>query len=85
MTEQNKKILAEKLLKFVARQFKRAPETVSLQTNFRDDLDADSLDLVEFAFDLEQEFDVEVPDEAANNIATVGDALEQLEAYGVTA
>jgi acyl carrier protein len=85
MTEQNKNNLSENLVLFVARQFKRAPETVSLETSFRDDLYADSLDLVEFVYDFSQEFDVDVPDEAAQKIETVGDALKQLEENAIAA
>lgn len=46
--------------------------------NFADDLGADSLDVVELVMALEEEFNIEIPDEAAENIATVGAAVEYI-------
>ena len=50
-------------------------EEITLESNFVDDLGADSLDLVEMVMALEEAFDIEIPDEAAEGIATVGDAV----------
>jgi acyl carrier protein len=48
---------------------------VKLEASFRDDLGADSLDVVELVMELEDEFDMEISDEDAEKIATVGDAI----------
>ncbi|MDQ3146373.1 MAG: acyl carrier protein [Actinomycetota bacterium] len=53
-----------------------APEQVSLEAKFGDDLDADSLDLVELVMALEEAFDIEVPEEDLDGVETVGQAYE---------
>jgi acyl carrier protein len=53
-------------------------DTISLETSFKDDLNADSLDLVELIMALEDEFGLEVEDEEVENIKTVGDAKEYI-------
>ena len=52
---------------------------VTLQASFRDDLGADSLDVVELVMELEDEFDMEISDEDAEKISTVGDAIAYIE------
>ena len=52
---------------------------VTTDANFTNDLGADSLDTVELIMEFEKEFDVSIPDEDAENIATVGDAVKYLE------
>lgn len=49
------------------------------EANFTNDLGADSLDTVELIMEFEKEFDISIPDEDAENIATVGDAVEYLQ------
>ncbi len=62
------------------------PGTVTPQASFADDLKADSLDVVELVMALEEEFDIEIPDEAAEQILTVGKAVEYInEKVGATA
>jgi acyl carrier protein len=51
---------------------------VTTEANFTNDLGADSLDTVELIMEFEKEFDISIPDEDAENIATVGDAVEYL-------
>ena len=51
-------------------------ENIALESSFIDDLNADSLDIVELVMALEQEFGVSIPDEDAERIKTVGDAVE---------
>lgn len=51
------------------------PDEVTLEANFRDDLEADSLDLVELIMRFEEEFGGEISDEQAQKIVTVGDAV----------
>lgn len=53
-------------------------EEVTEQASFVDDLGADSLDIVELVMPLEEEFDLEIPDEDAEKIATVGDAVNYI-------
>lgn len=65
--------------KIVAEQFGVAPEEVVATTRFVDDLDADSLDLVELVMAFEDELGVAIPDEDAKKIVTVGDAIAYLE------
>ena len=52
------------------------PEQVTLEAKFGDDLDADSLDLVELVMALEEEFDIEVPEEDLEGVETVGQAYD---------
>ncbi|MDX5474613.1 MAG: acyl carrier protein [Bacillaceae bacterium] len=52
---------------------------VKLESKFKDDLGADSLDVVELVMELEDEFDMEISDEEAQNIATVGDAVTYIQ------
>jgi len=53
--------------------------TITMEASFRDDLEADSLDVVELVMELEDEFDIEIADEEAENINTVGDAVQFIE------
>lgn len=53
---------------------------VTLEANFANDLGADSLDIVELIMEFEKEFDLSIPDEQAENIQTVGDAIAYLDA-----
>ena len=50
-----------------------------MEASFRDDLEADSLDVVELVMELEDEFDLEIGDEEAEQITTVGDAVKYIE------
>jgi acyl carrier protein len=63
----------------VADQLRVDEEKITLETTF-DELDADSLDVVELIMALEDEFDIEIPDEDAEKIKTVGDAVEYIKA-----
>ncbi|KFA57631.1 acyl carrier protein [Mageeibacillus indolicus] len=55
-------------------------EEIKPDSNFIDDLSADSLDIVELVMAMEQEFGVSIPDEEAENIKTVGDAVDYIKA-----
>ncbi|MFI5358850.1 MAG: acyl carrier protein [Halanaerobiales bacterium] len=55
------------------------PEEVTPEASFIDDLGADSLDVVELVMAFEEEFDLEIPDEDAENIKTVQDAVDYIE------
>ena len=56
-------------------------EEITMESSFIDDLGADSLDIVELVMALEDEFDLEIPDEDAEKIATVGDVVEYIKAH----
>jgi len=65
--------------KIVAQQLDVTEDQVTSETRFIDDLGADSLDIVELVMTIEEEFDIEIPDEDAERIATVGDAIAYVE------
>lgn len=69
----------ERIQKIIAEKFDIAPERIAKETGFTEDLELDSLDVAELVMDIETEFDIVIPDEAYENIVTVGDAAEQIE------
>jgi len=68
----------ERVRKVVAEQLDRNPDEVTPEASF-EDLGADSLDMVELTMAFEEEFDIEIPDEDAEKIRTVQDAVSYLE------
>jgi acyl carrier protein len=68
----------EKVKKIVIDQLDVKPEEVVLEASFANDLGADSLDTVELVMALEEEFEIEIPDEEAETIDTVGKAVEHI-------
>ena len=71
--------IAERVKKIVVEQLGVDEDEVKPEASFVDDLNADSLDLVELIMSLEEEFGCEIPDDAAETILTVGDAVKFLE------
>jgi acyl carrier protein len=71
-------MILEKVKEIVAEQLGVDEEEVVPEASFIDDLGADSLDIVELIMALEEEFDMEIPDEDAEKIVTVGDAVEYI-------
>ncbi len=69
----------EKIKSIIAEQLGVKAEEVTPQASFIDDLGADSLDTVELIMALEEEFNVEIPDEDAEKMTTVGDAIKYIE------
>ena len=69
----------EKIKAIISEQLGVKPEEVTPQASFIDDLGADSLDTVELIMALEEEFGVEIPDEDAEKMTTVGDAIKYIE------
>ncbi|QNP28955.1 acyl carrier protein [Cylindrospermopsis curvispora] len=69
----------KKVKEIVAAQLSVDPEKVVPQANFANDLQADSLDTVELVMALEEEFEVEIPDEAAEKITTVQEAVDYID------
>lgn len=65
-----------KMIDIIVEQLSVDKEKVVSEASFVDDLGADSLDLVELIMAMEEEFDVEIPDEEAEKIATVQDAID---------
>jgi acyl carrier protein len=74
----NQAEIFENVKKIVADQLSVEPEEVTPQSNFANDLGADSLDTVELVMALEEEFDIEIPDEAAEKITTVQEAVDYI-------
>ena len=68
----------EKLKKIIAEVLNVDEEEITMETTFVDDLGADSMDVFQIIMGLEEEFDIEIPNEAAEQIVTVGDAVEQI-------
>jgi len=62
-----------------------APENVSTDKSFIDDLDVDSLSMVEVVVAAEERFDVRIPDDEVKNLKTVGDAVSYIKSAGVPA
>jgi acyl carrier protein len=69
----------EKITEIIVEQLGVKPEEVTMEASFVDDLGADSLDTVELVMALEEEFGIEVPDEEAEKLVTVGDAVKYIE------
>jgi acyl carrier protein len=72
---------AERLKKFVVEHLGVEPEKVTPEASFIDDLGADSLDIVELVMAFEEEFNVEIPDDAAEKISTVKDATDYIDQH----
>ena len=68
----------ERVKNVIVDQLSVDADEVTLEASFVDDLGADSLDVVELIMGLETEFDIEIPDEDAEKISTVGDAVEYI-------
>jgi acyl carrier protein len=68
----------ERVTKIVVEQLGVKEEEVTLESSFVDDLGADSLDTVELVMALEEEFDTEIPDEDAESITTVKQAIDYI-------
>jgi acyl carrier protein len=71
--------VAERVIEIVAEQLGTNKETITPETSFVNDLGADSLDTVELVMELEEEFDINIPDDVAEKIQTVGQAIEHIE------
>ena len=75
--------MLEKLKEIIAEQLGIAADEIKAESNFKDDLGADSLDLFELVMSLEEEYGVEIPSEDLEKIATVNDVMEYVKAKGV--
>ena len=72
--------IEERVIKMVAEQLGVKEEEIQVSSSFVEDLGADSLDTVELIMALEEEFDAEIPDEEAEKISTVEDAINYINA-----
>lgn len=69
----------ELVRKIIAEQLDRDESEITLDSSFINDLEADSLNMVELMMSLEEEFDIEISDEEAEKISTVGDAVNYID------
>lgn len=68
----------EKLQKIISEVLNVSVDEIKMDTTFVDDLGADSLDIFQIIMGIEEEFDIEIPNEEAEKIITVSDAIEQI-------
>ena len=75
--------MLEKMKEIIADQLGVSEDEVTLEASFKEDLDADSLDLFELVMALEDEYDVEIPSDDLAELNTVGDVINYLKDKGV--
>ena len=68
----------EKLKKIIAEVLNVDPDEITMETTFQDDLGADSLDVYQIIMGIEEDFDIEIPAETAEQVTTVEDAVEMI-------
>ena len=68
----------EKIKKIIAEVLNMEEDSITMESTFGDDLGADSLDVFQIIMGVEEEFEIEIPNEEAEKIVTVGDAVEQI-------
>lgn len=73
----------EKVKEIIAKQLNLDVDEITESTSFKDDLGADSLDLFELVMAFEEEYDIEIPSEDLEDIATVGDIIKLMKDNGV--
>ncbi|OPZ73837.1 MAG: Acyl carrier protein [Firmicutes bacterium ADurb.Bin456] len=73
--------IIDKVKSIIVEQLGVEEEDIKLEASFVDDLGADSLDIVELVMALEEEFDLEIPDEDAEKIRTVGEAIKYIQEH----
>lgn len=69
----------EKIKRIICEEFEVSEEEITLSTSLSEDLDIDSLDLVDLVMSLEDEFGMELPDDALEDMSTVGDLVKYIE------
>ena len=77
--------MLEKMIPIIAEQLNVNESEIKAESNFKDDLGADSLDLFELVMALEEEYGVEIPSEDLEKITTVGAVMDYLKSKGVEA
>lgn len=73
--------IEEKVIQIVSEQLSVDKSEISRNTSFVNDLNADSLDTVELVMELEDEFDLTIPDEEAEKLKTVGEAIDYIKKH----
>ncbi|MBU3074014.1 acyl carrier protein [Clostridium estertheticum] len=71
----------EEIRACISSQLNIDEEEIKIESSFKNDLGADSLDIVELIMELEEKYDIEIPDEDVEKIATVGDIVEYIKAH----
>ncbi len=71
----------DRIKEILAEQLDAEADTMTMESDIAADLGADSLDVVELLMSIEDEFDVEIPDEAIESIKTIGDLVKYIEAH----
>ena len=71
----------EKVKETLCDQLDVEEEKVTMEANIMEDLEADSLDVVDLVMSMEEEFDIEIPDEEVENIKEVGDIVKYIESH----
>ena len=74
-------MIFDKIKGIIAEQLGLEVDEITMESSFVDDLGADSLDIVELIMALEEEFDMEIPDEDAEKISIVGDIVDYIRAH----
>ncbi|HIU36600.1 MAG TPA: acyl carrier protein [Candidatus Fimenecus excrementigallinarum] len=74
-------MIFEKVRDIICEQFEADPDTITPETLLAEDLDADSLDMVDLVMSFEDAFQIEVPEDAAEEIKTVGDIVRYIEEH----
>ena len=77
----SEKEIFQKLKTIVVDQLEVNEENVTMEATFVDDLAADSLDIVELIMNIEEEFDLEIPDNDTEKIVTIGDVVKYIEEH----
>ncbi|MCI8614175.1 acyl carrier protein [Parablautia intestinalis] len=77
--------MLERIAEIIKEQLNADGITITMDTSFEKDLEADSLDLFELVMTLEDEYGVEIPSEELENLTTVGEVIKYLESKGVEA
>lgn len=73
-------MMKDRILEIIAEQFNVKVEDLDEDTNFVDDLNVDSIELLELVMTIEDEFDLELEDEVLENLTTVGDVIDYIDA-----
>ncbi len=79
--EKTEKSIEDRIMDIVSDKLDKPRDSLSKDMSFVNDLGADSLDTVELMMDLEDEFDLSIPEEEAEKIVTIGDAIKYVEEH----
>ncbi|MCI8993452.1 MAG: acyl carrier protein [Eubacterium sp.] len=75
--------MLEQIAEIIKKELAMEDAEITMETSFKDDLNADSLDLVELVMGLEEKYNTEIEQDDLENIATVGDLVEYLKSKGI--